>query len=262
MDWYEEWFGEEYKLVYPHRNEAEAKKQIDFLRKHVSIPENAKVLDLCCGCGRHAVQLKELGYDVVGLDLSEELLELACSRASECNLDMNFIRCDMREIPYESYFDLIVNFFTSFGYFADDAENQRVFSAIAKALKPGGKFLIDYMNPDHVTRNLVEKDEKQIPGGIRLIQERWIDASTRRINKKLTLIKDGKESTYKESVRMYSHREMRDMLLKAGLMLKETYGNFDGSEYTHDSPRMILVGKLQQNHENPISVSNRRDKDG
>lgn len=131
MDWYEEWFGHDYKLVYPHRDEAEAREQIGFVKRHINIPERAKVLDLCCGCGRHAIELWGLGYDVVGLDLSEELLDLACSRADECEMDVQFIRCDMREIPYEDHFDLIVNFFTSFGYFADDADNQRVLLAIA-----------------------------------------------------------------------------------------------------------------------------------
>jgi len=243
MDWYEEWFGKDYMLVYPHRNEAEAKQQVQFLRQHIPLPEGSKILDLCCGCGRHSVELKEHGYDVIGLDLSEELLELACSHAAECNLEMDFIRCDMREIPYENQFDLVVNFFTSFGYFEDDADNQKVLSAIAKSLKPGGKFLIDYMNPDYVAKNLVKKDEKQVSDGLNVIQERWIDPSLRRVNKKLTLIKDGEESIYAESVRMYSHEEMKNMLLKFGLELTETYGDFIGSEYTKESARMILIGE-------------------
>jgi SAM-dependent methyltransferase len=245
VDWYEEWFGEEYKLVYPHRNEAEAKEQIEFLKRHIHLPEGAKVLDLCCGCGRHAVEIDGLGYTVVGLDLSEELLDLACTRASACNADINFIRCDMREIPYSNHFDLIVNFFTSFGYFDDDSDNVKVLTAIAKALKSGGKFLIDYMNPDSVAKSLVKRDEKDIAGGIHVIQERWIDESPRRINKKITLIRDGKESYYRESVRMYSYEEMMDMLSGAGLRLTETYGDFADSEYTKDSPRMVLMGEKE-----------------
>jgi ubiquinone/menaquinone biosynthesis C-methylase UbiE len=243
MDWYEEWFGEEYKLVYPHRDEAEAKKQIEFLLQRVDLPEGAKILDLCCGCGRHAVELKERGYDVMGLDLSEELLDMACSRAYECGQEISFIRCDMREIPFEDHFDLIVNFFTSFGYFEDDADNQRVLLAIAKALKPGGEFLIDYMNPEHVAGNVVERDEKEISDEVYVIQERWMDESPRRINKKITLIRGDEKSTFRESVRMYSHGEMRDMLSAAGLKLTETYGDFSGSRYTRNSTRMVLMGR-------------------
>jgi SAM-dependent methyltransferase len=243
MDWYEDWFGEEYKLVYPHRNEEEARKQVEFLREHIHIPEGAKILDLCCGCGRHSVELRQCGYDVLGLDLSEELLDLACSRAAECDLEMNFIRCDMREIPYKNHFDLIVNFFTSFGYFEDNADNLKVLSAIAKALKSGGKFLIDYMNPDHVVKNLVDRDEKDISDGIHVIQERWIDDADHRVNKRLTLIRDGEKSTYRESVRMYSHKEMRDMIAEAGLRLIKTYGDFNGAKYEQNSPRMILIGE-------------------
>ncbi len=243
MDWYEEWFGEDYKLVYPHRDEEDARQQIEFVKRHIHIPEGGKVLDLCCGCGRHAVELRGLGYDVVGLDLSEELLDLACSRADECEMDVEFVQCDMREIPYEDYFDLVVNFFTSFGYFASDADNQKVLLAIAGALKPGGKFLMDYMNPENVARSLVERDEKDIQNGIHLVQERWIDESPRRINKKITMIKDDEESVYRESVRMYSHEEMRDMIAASGLKLTHTYGDFADSEYNSDSTRMVLIGE-------------------
>lgn len=243
MDWYEEWFGEEYKLVYPHRDEAEALKQLEFLSKHIHLPEGAKVLDLCCGCGRHAVELKQRGYDVIGLDLSEELLELADSRADESSQDMEFICGDMREIPFEDHFDLIVNFFTSFGYFADDYENQRVLLSIAKALKTGGKFLIDYMNPKQVVKGLVPRDEKDISDGIHVIQERWVDESLHRINKKITMIKDSEEMVFRESVRMYSHGEMKSMLVKAGLNLTGTYGDFSSSEYNKDSMRMVLIGE-------------------
>lgn len=242
MDWYEKWFGKDYLLIYPHRNEEEAQRQIEFLNKHIKLSKGAKVLDLCCGCGRHSIELKKRKYDVIGLDLSAELLDIACSRASENRLDIGFIKCDMREIPYESYFDLIVSFFTSFGYFDDDAENQKVLFAISKALKPGGNFLIDYLNPDYVKKNLVEKDEKKINGGINVIQKRWIDDAKRRINKQVTLIKDDKKSIYNESVRLYSLQEMREMLSTAGLKLTEAYGDFDSSKYSKDSPRMILLG--------------------
>jgi len=243
MNWYEEWFRKEYLLIYPHRNEAEAVTQVEFIRKHISLPENAKVLDLCCGCGRHSIEIKKLGYDVIGTDLSEELLDIASSTASKNELDIKFFRCDMREMLYENYFDLVVQFFTSFGYFEDDYENQRVLIAISKALKPGGKFLIDYMNPYYVIKNLVKRDEKDIANGAHLIQERWVDESKKRVNKTITLVKEGKESVYSESVRMYSLQEMEDMLSASGLSLTEVYGDFSGTGYSKDSPRMILLGK-------------------
>lgn len=241
MDWYEKWFGKEYILVYPHRNESEAKLQVDFLIKRINISKDAKILDLCCGNGRHAIELKKLGYDVLGVDLSSELLDVARSKAIENNLDLKLYKCDMREIPYENEFDLVVQFFTSFGYFQTDTENQKVLSAISKSLKPKGKFMIDYMNPDYVINNLVEKDEKQISDEISIIQERWIENS--RINKKITMIKNDEKSFYNESVRMYSLQEIKDMLNHVGLTLNETYGNFDDSEYNKDSMRMILIGK-------------------
>ena len=240
MDWYEKWFGKEYVLVYQHRNESEAKQQVSFLLNHINISQEAKILDLCCGNGRHSIELKKLGYDVLGVDLSSELLDIARSKASENDLDLKLYRCDMREIPYEDEFDLIVQFFTSFGYFETDAENQKVLSAISKALKKEGQFMIDYMNPDYVASNLVEKDEKQVSDDIKLIQERWIENF--RVNKKITMIKNGETSYYNESVRMYALQEIKAMLDQVGLRLNHTYGDFDGSEYNKDSSRMILVG--------------------
>lgn len=242
MEWYKDWFGKEYLLVYPHRNESEAKRQIDFLEKYVGISKDEKILDLCCGNGRHAIELKKLGYDVIGIDLSEELLDSARKKASENNIDIKLIRCDMREIPYESYFDLVVQFFTSFGYFDTDEENQKVLSAISRSLKVGGKFLIDYLNPDYVVNNLVEKDEKTL-SGLLIKQERWIDSLKCRVNKKITIIANGESSVFNESVRMYSLDEIKVMLGKSELRLTDVYGDFDGAEYNVNSPRMILIGR-------------------
>ncbi|MGQ9610445.1 MAG: class I SAM-dependent methyltransferase [bacterium] len=242
MNWYEEWFGKDYMLIYPHRDIEEAVLQINFLLKKISLPQNAKILDLCCGCGRHSIELKKLGYDVVSADLSTDLINIAKSTAHDNNIDLKIIRCDMRQIPFKDQFDLIIQFFTSFGYFESDEENQIVLNSISKALKPNGKFLIDYMNPDYVIGNLISKDEKDIPEGIHVIQERWIDEKKRRINKKITLIKGGKEKNYLESVRLYSHKEIQNMLSKAGLQLSETYGDFAGEKFNKKSPRMILIG--------------------
>lgn len=243
MNWYEKWFGKDYLLVYPHRDSAEAIAQIDFLLKTIpQLPKNAKILDLCCGSGRHSIELRKLGYDVVSADLSLDLLNIAKEFAYDNNIDLKIIRCDMREIPFSNQFDLVIQFFTSFGYFESDEDNQKVLNSISKSLKPNGKFLIDYMNPDHVVDNLVSKDEKDISEGIHIIQERWIDKQRHRINKKITLIRDGKEESYEESVRLYSHEEMKDMLYEAGLQLSETYGDFLGTKFNRKSPRMILIG--------------------
>lgn len=244
MEWYKDWFGKEYLLVYPHRDESEAKRQIIFLEKYVGVTKDEKILDLCCGNGRHSIELKKLGYDVVGIDLSEDLLESARKKASENNIDLKLIKCDMREIPYENYFDLVVQFFTSFGYFETDEENQKVLSAISRSLKGNGRFLIDYLNPDYIVKNLVEKDEKII-SGLLIKQERWIDIAKHRVNKRITITVDDKSSVFNESVRMYSLDEIKAMLGKSYLQLTDVYGDFDGSEYSPNSPRMILIGKKE-----------------
>lgn len=236
MNWYKESFSKDYLLIYPHRNSDEAIEQINFLLNTIPLTKNAKILDLCCGAGRHSIELIKRGYDVVSADLSADLLDVAKSES----IPMKLVRCDMRHIPFVNQFDLIIQFFTSFGYFQTDDQNQKVLDSIALALKSEGYFLIDYMNVEYVINNLVDRDEKDI-SDIHIIQERWI--ADNRINKKITIIRNGSEKYYTESVRLYSHKEMQCMIENAGLILIDTYGDFYGNKFNSNSPRMILIGK-------------------
>lgn len=240
--WYEQWFGEDYLTVYAHRDEEEARAQVDFAERVLNPPKGGRILDLCCGNGRHAVELSRRGYRVTGLDLSPVLLEAACERARDQKVEVEFVRCDMRQIPGEETFDAVVNFFTSFGYFDRDEENAAVLRGIARALVPEGGFLLDYLNRDYVVRHFVGRDEQEREG-MRVIQERRIDPVESRVHKRLTLIKGDQQTVYSESVRMYVYPEMARMIADAGLRIERVYGNHEGDPLTIDSPRMILVGR-------------------
>ncbi len=253
-DWYKTAFRYDYLRVYPHRNDEEARRQVDFLVDNMDIPPSCKVLDLGCGDGRHSLELARRGYLVTGLDLSEELLERARSRTAEEGLDITFIQSDMRDPPGVSAFDLVVNFFTSFGYFQEDRENARVLDAIARSLRPGGRFLMDYLNRDYVISTIVPADSRTVEG-MEVEQRRWISGDPSetgghvRINKQVRIREDGAERSYDESVRMYTLDELGDMMVRAGLEIVQTYGDFDGSPVSDDLPRNILVGQIGQSRE-------------
>lgn len=246
-DWYKTAFRYDYLRVYLHRNDEEARRQVDFLVGRLDVPPSCEVLDLGCGDGRHSLELTRRGFRVTGLDLSEELLERARRRTADEGLDVTFIQGDMRDPPAVRAFDLVVNFFTSFGYFREDDENARVLEAISRALRPGGRFLMDYLNRDYVISTLVPSDRRTVEG-MEVEQRRWITGNPSepdshvRINKQVRIREDGAERSYDESVRMYSLQELEALMERAGLKVTQTYGDFDGRPVGSDTPRNILVG--------------------
>ena len=247
-DWYKTAFRFDYLRVYPHRNDDEARRQVDFLLERLDNAPPCDVLDLGCGDGRHSLELTRRGYRVTGLDLSEELLGRARRRTSDEGLDITFIQGDMRDAPGVSAFDLVVNFFTSFGYFSEDRENARVLDAIARSLRPGGRFLMDYLNRAYVLSTLVPEDRRTVEG-MEVEQRRWITGDPSeagghvRINKHVRIREGGVERSYDESVRMYTLEELDAMMDLAGLKVAQTFGDFDGRPVNDDAPRNILIGE-------------------
>ena len=236
MAWYKEWFGQEYLELYAHRDEAEAGRHVDFVIRHLEGPRPKRVLDLACGAGRHSAALRTLGYDVVGVDLSVDLLATP-PRQPQATAG------DMRELPFKDQsFDWVLNFFTSFGYFQRERENFRVLEELARLLQPRGRFMIDFLNKEKVLAEL-NPQEVQEKNGRKIHIERWYDEATRRINKRMRLESpDGRSSTYLESVRAYDRDEVTIGARWAGLEVDSLYGNFNGEPYHRESERLILVG--------------------
>ena len=241
--WYTDWFGRDYIAVYAHRDIKEAVRQIDFVESVIRPTRGARVLDLCCGSGRHSIELTKRGFRVCGVDLSAELLDRARKDAECANTQISFVRSDMRCAVGDHSFDLVVNFFTSFGYFETDVENRRVLDAIYASLRPGGGWLVDYINREYVIANLVSSDEHRV-NGLHIRQQRRIDTVRGRVEKTLT-VTDGESSRmYRESVRMYSYPELRTMFADAGLKINAVFGDFDGRPFGTSSPRLILTGSV------------------
>jgi SAM-dependent methyltransferase len=236
MAWYKEWFGHEYLELYAHRDAEEAERHVDFVMRHFTGPPPQRVLDLACGAGRHSAVLASRGVAVIGVDLSVTLLAHAPQNRAR-------VAGDMRSLPFKSCsFDWILNFFTSFGYFERERENFQVLEEIARLLRPGGRFMIDFLNRDRVLRDLQEQEIRDVEGReVRI--ERWYEPSTRRIKKRISLVRPGRRtSTYLESVRAYDSDEVTIGARWAGLEVDSLYGNFDGEPYHRDSERLILVG--------------------
>ena len=234
MAWYKEWFGEEYLELYAHRDAGEAERHVDFVQRILGGRQPHAVLDLACGAGRHTAALRRRGYRALGIDLSLTLL------AQSGGLPR--VAGDMRSLPFaDEKFDWVLNFFTSFGYFEAESENFTVLEEVARVLTGQGLFLIDIFNRDRVLADLRPNDSTEVAG--RHVEiERWYDAESRRINKRIRLsAPDGRKRTYLESVRAYSAEEVSRALEEAGLAVKDRFGDFGGSPFEAESQRLILL---------------------
>lgn len=238
--WYEEAFRSDYRRVYAHRDLDAARNEVRFL---VQMGVRDRVLDLCCGFGRHSLALAEQGLDVVGLDLSEELLREGLGLPGYERLRGRLLRADACVVPFRARtFDSVVNLFSSFGYFGELGD-ARMLSEIARVLRPDGVAVLDLMNPAFV-RGRLEAESHREGADYLLRESRSLSEGGRRVTKDVELrLEGGIVRRWREDVRLYEEAEMRSLLAGRGLALAATLGDFDGRPLTPTSPRMILLAR-------------------
>jgi SAM-dependent methyltransferase len=245
-EWWQTYFDSDYFKVYDIPEER-TRKEVDFVVEALEVEPPARILDLACGHGRHSIEFSRRGFPVTGLDLSRIFIDKARHDAEAAGVDCEFVVGDMREIPYADQFDAVVILFTSFGVFADEADNQKVLDASAKALKAGGRFLIDTMNRDSFTSRWMPRTWSEHPhSGAKLIAEHSFDPVTGRVQIKRTLLENARVSREDTlSLRVYTATELVSMLKEAGLTVFGTWGGFDRSELTHKSWRLIVAARKE-----------------
>lgn len=211
--WYEEAFGEDYLTRYAHRDEAGARREVAALLDLAKPRPLARVLDACCGAGRHLKVLRRCGLRGYGFDLSEPLLRHAM-RSSGAPV----ARADVRRWPFRSgSFDLVLSIFTSWGYFETDAENARPVFEAARVLRPGGALLLDVIDPAWLRDRFSPEGRRRIPGGILHEVRRFVRG---RVTKKVEYVTAGGTLHRRESVRLYSREEWGGMFRAAGLRVE------------------------------------------
>lgn len=216
-------------------------RQVEFIVRALALEAPARVLDLCCGHGRHSVELARRGYDVVGLDISAHHVELARAAAKDAGVRAEFIVGDMREPP-PGPFDAVINMFTAFGYLESDDEDALVIERATAALRPGGRFLIDFHNILRTLRHWQSTGVERGPDGALLVDEREYDVLGGRLHSHWTSIApDGARHESDIHPRAYTPAELRGMFERAGTRVTAAYGDFEGAPLSVDSRRVILV---------------------
>ena len=238
--WYKQWFNSEfYHLLYSNRSETEAIEFVDALLRELAPLSNSTMLDLGCGAGRHAKYLAAQGFDVTGLDLAATSIRNA-KKYSKANL--RFAKHDMRDPFGKNLFDYVFNFFTSFGYFRNNEENQKVVRNIYHALKPGGLLVLDYLNVAWSEERLIAEEEKEIDG-IHYHISRWTDEQF--FYKKIQIENmPAGQSEFVEQVAKFDLDDFNHMFEQSGLQIQKVYGDYSLATYNKKtSPRMILLAR-------------------
>jgi len=218
----------------PERTEAE----VDLIWQLLELKPGMTVLDLACGHGRISNPLAKRGCVMTGLDASDLFLQQAQSDAVEQGVAVEYLKGDMRTLPWSEQFDCVVNWFTAYGYFSDE-ENHQVLREVYRALKPGGKFLLEHQNRDRVLKQFQPAFVTEREGNYLIDRNRYNILTGCTENERI-IIREGKVRKLQFFIRLFSYTELRDWLLQAGFERVEGYGHTGGS-LTLDSRRMILV---------------------
>lgn len=240
-EWFKDWFNSPYyHRLYAYRDAEEAAAFIDRIIEKLDPPAGAFMLDLACGKGRHARQLASKGFDVTGIDLSTESIREAEKTSTD---RLTFYVHDMR-LPFRiNYFDIVFNLFTSFGYFETEREHLNALKTVSNALKPGGLFVLDFLNVVYSERRGNEHTEKDIQGAHYVIDKKT-DAEHFYKKISVTAPELPHALSYEERVRKFGLEDFKSMFGKVSLEITQLFGDYMLHPFdAQQSNRLIIVAK-------------------
>jgi len=236
-EWFKDWFNSPYyHILYENRDETEAAAFIDRLILHLLPKPDARMLDIACGKGRHSIQLANKGYAVTGIDISPSSILEAQSTPSE---NPEFFVHDMRHPFRINYYDYAFNFFTSFGYFDTYRDHLNAIRSMTLSLKKGGCFIMDYLNPSYIKKNLQPYSEVK-KGSMVFHIERSHDQDY--FYKKISIHTPDKPLIFMEKVANFDLNSFQNMFALNGLTLLNVFGDYSLHAFMeNESPRMIMI---------------------
>jgi SAM-dependent methyltransferase len=228
--------------LFNQQRQSSTQEEVDKIQNLLHIEGQSKILDLCCGKGRHSLEFSRRAFDVIGVDRTAAYIEKARLEAEKLNLTATFILDDMREYCVPKNFDIIINMFGSFGYFENPDDDRKVVTHMYTSLRAGGKFLIETAGKEILARNFQERGWNE-EGDLLILSERKVSQNWSCIETHWIVIQGTKRVEHRVSVRSYSAVELSSLLFDCGFSKVQVYGNLDGSEYNHMAQRLVVVGQ-------------------
>ena len=245
QEWPVAFFDDDYLRIYrpqflPERTAAETR----FIASSLGVATGGELLDLACGVGRHAIGMAQLGYRVTGVDFNPRYLEIAAVDAAAAGVNVAWRAGDMRALDHERAFDGTYSYFTSFGYFDDD-DNERVLAGLSRALRPGGRLLLEMMNRDWLLTHPQQRTWTQRDDGALLMEESSLELVPSRVVSRQILIDShgGTQVTKQFFLRTYTCAELSALLRRHGLAVTAVTGGASGEPYSSDSRRLAIVAE-------------------
>jgi ubiquinone/menaquinone biosynthesis C-methylase UbiE len=243
-EWYKKkYFWDKFETVlFSSRHLEDAKIEVKNIIKLLKAKKKDQILDLCCGVGRHTLNFASLGFKVTGVDLTKGYLEKIKQSAKKENLIIDLFHSDMREFISENKFDIALNLYTSFGYFENSADDERVLNNVYKSLKLKGKFLMEMVGKEVLSRTFLEKDWREEDDQI-ILEERKISENWDSITSRWILFKSKEKYEQTIKLRLYSGRELSELLKKCGFSNVKLYGDFEGNPYNNNAKRLVAFAQ-------------------
>lgn len=234
-------FGEDYLRFNSHILTAKrTQAEVEGIQRLLGLQPGARLLDLGCGQGRIAIPLAAAGYLVEGLDRSSTLLGQARQAAAAAGLSIPFLEADARDLRARETYDAIINIGTAFGYVPTEADDLRILEAVAGALKPGGLFLIDVDNLFRKLKYMMPRFWEQM-GDVVIYSDSRFDLATGRWQNRLRWTEGGAQRESLLEFRVYAPTELIRLVEASGMVVKQLCGGLDGSPFTVESPRLVLL---------------------
>ncbi|HLV25702.1 MAG TPA: methyltransferase domain-containing protein [Gemmatimonadales bacterium] len=245
-NWWASYFDDQYLLEYeplftPERDRREVARLLDIL----GLPAGARVLDCPCGQGRHATLLAEAGFEVDGVDYSSDLLAIARKESLPRNL--RYRKADMRKLPirWKGRFDVVVNLFTSFGFFLDARDDRKVLAEFSRVLADGGRLIWHGGSRDGVMARFLERDWWQVEDGTMVAHERSFDPLSGFLTVHSTWQGRKRGGEREHRIRLYTADRLAEMCASVGLVVEEAWDGWNDRPLHRRSTEMLLVARKE-----------------